>query len=174
MKPSILDQLLELLETGRDNVANSVSSLSDADAAKRPALGRWSALECMEHIAFVEGVYLGWLESAVVLAEPKRDEEREAWITAHVRNRERLAQTPPMAEPKGNFTTVAEALTEFHAVRDRVLAAVRERDSKLVLLQANHPALGLLNGVELVRLIEAHASRHASQIRHAKESVRSS
>jgi len=172
MKPSLLDQLLELLDTGRLNVAESVSSLSDVDAAKRPALGSWSALECMEHIAFVEGVYLGWLVGTVVADEPKRDEEREAWITAHVRNREPLAKTPPMAEPTGKFTTVAEALTEFHAVRDRVLAAVRERDSRLMSLQANHPALGLLNGVELVRLIEAHASRHAVQIRTARKACR--
>jgi len=125
----------------------------------------------MEHIICVEDVYLGWLENAKTLDEQKRDEDREAWITAHVRNRERLAQTPPMAEPKGRFTTVAEALLEFHAIRDRALGSARERELQLVSLQAKHPALGPLNGVELVRLVEAHASRHATQIREAKASL---
>ena len=74
MESSVLNQIVELLEVSRREVADSVSALSDADAARKPAPGRWSPLECMEHIVIVEGVYLGWLERATVLdsSEPQR------------------------------------------------------------------------------------------------------
>ncbi|MEO8096930.1 MAG: DinB family protein [Acidobacteriota bacterium] len=168
MELSVLDHLIQILEAGRRNVVDSVASLSDADAATQPGPGRWSALECLEHIIFAEGIYLGWLENAVVLDEPQRNEEHEAWITARVTTRDWKWQSPERAFPTGRFHAVADALAEFHTIRDRTIAAAKARESQLFSLQAKHATLGLLNGVELMRLTEAHASRHATQIREGR------
>jgi len=168
MDSSVLDQLIELLEAGRRDVVDSVALLSDVDAARKPAPGRWSALECMEHIVFVESRYLSWLENATVLDAPQRDPEREAWITARVANREWDWIAPDVALPTGRFSTLAEALTEFNAMRDRTLAAAKAREAELFSLQAKHSVLGLMNGAELMRLTAGHASRHAVQIRKAR------
>ena len=165
MESSFLEQLIELLEASRNDVADSLASLSDADAAKRPGPGRWSALECIEHIVFVEEVYLGWLEKADALDAPKRDHDREAWITTRVADRGWEWQAPQVALPAGWFHSVSVALAEFNAVRDRMIATARARESKLFSLQAKHSMLGLLNGAELIRLAAGHASRHAVQIR---------
>jgi uncharacterized damage-inducible protein DinB len=171
MESSVLEQLIEMLEAGRRDVADSVASLSDADALRKPAPSRWSVLECMEHIVFVEGVYLKWLENAARLDAPKRDPEREAWITARVANREWDWRAPEVAMPTGRFRTVAEALAEFDAMRDRTVAAAKARESELLSLQAKHSVLGLMNGAELMRLAAGHASRHAAQIRDVRASL---
>jgi hypothetical protein len=171
MESSVLEQLIELLEASRRDVADSLASLSDADAARRPGPGRWSALECLEHIVFVEDVYLGWLEKADVLDAPKRDHDREAWITARVADRGWDWQAPPVAIPAGRFRSVPVALAEFNAVRDRMVAAAKARESKLFSLQTKHSRLGLLNGAELIRLAAGHASRHAVQIRAIRASL---
>jgi hypothetical protein len=165
VEASVLEQLIDMLEAGRRDVAESVAALSDGDASRRPAPERWSALECLEHIVFAETRYLSWLESAAVLDAPQRDPEREAWITARVANREWDWQAPEVAIPTGKFRTVAEALAEFNAVRDRTIAAAKAREPVLFTLQAKHSVLGLMNGAELMRLTAGHASRHAVQIR---------
>jgi hypothetical protein len=169
MELSVLEQLIEMLEAGRRDVADSVAPLSDADASRKPEPGRWSALECMEHIVFAESRYLSWLENAAVLNSPQRDPEREAWITARVGDREWDWQAPEVAIPTGRFHTVTEALAEFNAVRDRTVAAAKARESQLFSLQAKHSVLGLMNGAELMRLTAGHASRHAVQIRKVRE-----
>jgi uncharacterized damage-inducible protein DinB len=171
MESSVLEQLIELLEASRRDVSDSVASLSDADAARKPAPGRWSALDCMEHIVIAEGVYLSWLENGAVLDAPKRDPEREAWITARVANRDWNWQAPDVAVPTGRFRTVAKALAEFNAVRDRTVAAARARESQLFSVQAKHSVLGLMNGAELMRLAAGHASRHAAQIQEVRSSL---
>ena len=74
-----------------------------------------------------------------------------------------------IAHPKERYHTVLEGLAKFNEVRDRTIAAARERESKLFFLQAKHSRLGLLNGVELLRLAAAHTTRHAEQIRRARE-----
>jgi len=139
--------------------------ISDADAARKSAPGKWSVLECLEHIVFVEGVYCGWLQNAALLDAPSRDSSREEWITAHVTDRRWDWQAPEVAHPKGRYHTVVEALAEFNEVRDRIIAAAREGESKLFVLQAKHSRLGMLNGAELLRLAAAHTRRHAEQIR---------
>jgi hypothetical protein len=73
--------------------------------------------------------------------------------------------------PTGRFRTVAEALADFHAVRDRAVAAAKARESELFLVQAKHSVLGLMNGAELMRLVAGHASRHAVQIRDVRASL---
>ena len=162
---SLLEELIGMLEASRRDVDDAIASLSDANISRKPQSGGWSALDCLEHIVFVEGVYLSWLENALVLEEPRRDPEREAWITARVGDRSWDWQAPAVATPKGRFRSMPEALAEFHAVRARTVAAVKARESSLLRLQASHSLLGIMNGVELVRLAAGHASRHAVQIR---------
>jgi len=171
MESSVLEQLIELLEASRRDVADSLASLSDSDAARKPVPGRWSALECIEHIVFVEDVYLSWLEKADVVDAPKRDQSREEWITARVADRGWDWQAPQVAMPAGRFRSVALALAEFNAGRDRTIAAAKARESQLLSLQAKHSVLGLLNGAELMRLAAGHASRHAVQIRAVRASL---
>lgn len=172
MESSVLTQIVELLEASRREVADSVSALSDADAARKPSPGRWSPLECMEHIVFVEGVYLGWLEQATVLDTPNRDEEREAWLTARTTTRDWDWQAPNVAMPTGKFVSLSEALAQFHAMRDRTIAAICARELELFSLGAKHSLLGQLNGAELMRVAAGHASRHAAQIREARALLR--
>lgn len=165
MEASVLEQLVDMLEAGRRDVIESVASLGDADAGKKPAPERWSPLEIIEHVVIAESRYLSWLEESPVLDSPQRDPQREAWITTHVADRGWDWQSPPVGFPTGKFRTVAGALSEFNAMRDRTIAAAKMREPVLFSVQAKHSVLGVLNGAELLRLAAGHASRHAVQIR---------
>src|SRR5579862_3594175 len=64
MAPQEKQGIVEMLEKSRREVREAVRGIPASHEKTSPGEGRWSALECMEHIAFVEGRFLSWLETA--------------------------------------------------------------------------------------------------------------
>lgn len=151
------------LEDGREELLAALRPYSEERAAERPGEGRWSVLECVEHIVAVEERHLRWLERARAI-EPRRDDDRALRLFTTIRNRFDRVEAPEVLKPKGRFATLDEARTAFISVRARVVALVRERGEDLYALGAHHPFFGSVNGVELVQLIDGHARRHTEQI----------
>ncbi len=158
------------LEAGRRDFLDAVRAVSPQHASAKPGPNGWSVLECIEHVAAVEDRYLSWLDSAAAIA-PRRDTRKELRLFATVRNRFNRMETPDVLRPCGRFATLADALAGFEAVRDRTVQAARERGEALCSMGIAHPHFGKLNCVELMQLIDAHARRHADQIRETSEAL---
>jgi uncharacterized damage-inducible protein DinB len=162
-------ELVQALENSRNEFSASVSAFSEENVKQRPAPDSWSALECAEHVAIVEGRFLSWLENAERAGVPAQDSARESELAARMSNRERKAQAPEPAKPSGRFATVAEALADFEATRARTIRFANEQGDGLYALATKHPAFGPLNGAELVVLLVAHTRRHRDQVNEVKE-----
>lgn len=169
MAPQEVSEVLGALESGRAEMVDAVSGLSDEQAKKRPAPERWSVLECMEHVNFVELRFLSMLKASEAGPPAERDAEKEAAMQVRVVDRSNKRNAPDAVHPQGKYSTLAEALEEFHARRDETVKFAKDEGANLSGRTAKHQALGLLNGVETVLLIAGHGKRHTEQIREAIE-----
>lgn len=162
--------LLAVLNDGRQEVLGALEGLTDAQAAAKPGPGRWSVLECMEHISLVEDRFLGWITHGKP-QEPSRDDQKEKNLLFMMMNRSEKREAPEAAQPTGKYATVAEAIAEFQAARDRSVHIAKTRGGELYSVQVKHPRFGEMNGVELMHILAGHARRHTAQILETREAL---
>jgi hypothetical protein len=170
MAPEQELEIIKTLEQSRDDLHSAVEGLNEAESRTRPAEGRWSVLECLEHVATVERRFLSRLEGAGQLDSPI-DPEREPRVLGMVTDRGQRRQAPAPVQPAGRFASVADALADFDATRAEVIRLAQARHSELRTLGAQHQLFGQVTGYELMLIIAGHACRHAAQIREARATL---
>lgn len=174
MAPQEKSEIVQTLERSRDEFLASVAGLSEAQAKLRPDPERWSVLDCVEHVAFVEDRFLGWLQKAEKLSAPRVDKQNESRLMQGVPDRSTRVKAPEAVVPTGRFPTLAQALDAFKTQRARSLQAAENPTHDLYCLAAEHPRFGPVNGVELLIIIAGHARRHAEQIRETRAALEKS
>ena len=164
-------QLLESLETGRDALLASVAGLAEDVAAKPPAPGRWSALECVEHLALVEDYLFAQIAASKPSEAPVGSRLRENNILKRGADRTRTLEAPEVAWPTGRFPTLATALAAFTTNRDRTIAYVQSLQEDPRLRTAHHPLIGDVNCYETLLIMAVHPHRHTSQIQEIRSAL---
>lgn len=172
MAPEVRKEIVQVLENSRREFTEAAGGLTDGQAGLCPETGRWSVLECIEHVTIVEGRFLGWLEQAKHLPTATVDRDKEARMAALVTDRSRRAEAPEAVRPAGRFTHLSQALEEFNAARTRTVRFTEEHCGDLYSVEVVHPRFGAMNGAEFVRIIAGHAQRHAAQIREARTALK--
>jgi uncharacterized damage-inducible protein DinB len=170
MAPEQGMEIIKTLEKSREDLHSSVEGIAEAEARTKPAEGRWSVLQCVEHVATAERRFLDRLESAARFESPI-DPEREPRVLAMVTDRSQRRQAPEMVQPPGRFVSLAEALADFDSTRAQVIQFAQARHAELRTLGSQHPIFGQVTGYELILIIAGHACRHAAQIREARAAL---
>jgi hypothetical protein len=169
-----MKEILEALEDSRREFVAAFDGLSEAQAGVRLEEGRWSALDCAEHLFLVEERFLQRLETAPRTKTGEGiDREKEATVAAGMGNRTRKAQAPDAVQPTGQFSTLVDALENFHAARARSAAFVHRMGSALYTLDVEHARFGPMNGAEFLKLSSFHTRRHADQVREIRAALTS-
>ena len=171
MSPAERTAIIDLLEKSRQDFHAAAGSLPDTLASQRPEEKRWSVLECVEHVATVEEVFLGRIANAAAGDAPPMDKEKEAALTSKVRDRSTRREAPEAIHPKGRYSSLAQALAEFDRARARTVQFAEQNAATLYAVTAAHPVFGTLNGVEALTIIAAHSGRHADQIREVRAAI---
>jgi uncharacterized damage-inducible protein DinB len=171
MVPQETSEIMQALHDSRAEFHAATEGVSEEQAKTKPAPGRWSVLDCVEHVAVVEGHFLRWIENPLAEPAPPVDHEKEANLMAGVAGRATRAQAPDLVLPTGRFATLAEALAQFDAVRARNLAFAQQQGAGVYALSATHPFFGPINGAETLVLMAAHCRRHAAQIREVRAEI---
>ena len=171
MSPEERSEVVQALEDSRKVFNDAAGGFSESQAGTRPAEGRWSVLECVEHVTTVEERFLGFLERAGRLDAPAIDPKKEAGLLALVTDRTTRAQAPEPVRPVGRFATLSEAVDGFNAARTRTVAYATERAADLPSHDCHHPRFGAMNGREMCMVIAGHARRHAEQIREIRAAM---
>ena len=174
MAPSETIEIIEILERSKEDFHAAASGLPESLANTRPEENRWSVLECVEHVATVEEIFLKRLAGGEYTEAPPEDKVKEAALAARVVDRSTRRQAPETVVPKGRFASLAEGLERFHAARGRTVQFARERAAELYSLASAHPVFGPLNGVEALTIIAFHSRRHAEQIREVRSALEKS
>jgi DinB superfamily len=168
MAPAERSEIIRILEDSRADFHAAVEGVSELHAKVCPASGRWSVLQCVEHIVISESRLLGWLKNPIADPAPPVDKEKEAKLLAGVAGRTQRVEAPEPARPTGRFSTLAEAMEQFEAARAESVRFAESQGARLYTLAARHPFFGVCNGLEVMVLMAAHARRHAAQIREIR------
>lgn len=171
MAPSETIDIIEILEKSKEDFHAAASGLPESLAATRPEADRWSVLECVEHVATVEDIFLKRLAGGEHTEAPSQDKGKEAALATRIEDRSTRRQAPETVLPRNRFASLAEALEQFHSARSRTVQFARERAADLYTLASAHPAFGPLNGMEALIIIASHSRRHAEQIREARAAI---
>jgi len=171
MAPAERSEIIQILEDSRADFRAAADGVSELHAKVCPAPGRWSVLQCVEHIVISKSRFLGWLKNPIADPTPPVDKEKEAKLLAGVAGRAQRVEAPEPARPTGRFATLAEALEQFDATRAESLRFADSQGSGLYTLAAKHPFFGVCNGAEVMVLMAAHARRHAAQIREIRAAL---
>jgi hypothetical protein len=168
MAPTERSEIIEILEKSKEEFHAAAAGVPESLAKIRPEADRWSVLECVEHVATVEEIFLKRLAGGEHTDPPPVDKVKDAALAAKVVDRSTRRQAPETVAPKGRFTSLAQGLEQFHGARARTTQFARDRSADLYTLASAHPVFGPLNGVEALTIIAAHARRHAEQIREVR------
>jgi uncharacterized damage-inducible protein DinB len=160
----MVTELVQRLQTSRDNFLRAVEGIREEQARAKPAGGGWSILECVEHVALAERGMLRMTQKAPDGAQPV-DLERDAKILKFGGDRSRKAESPEVALPTGRYATLAEAAGQFRQNREQTIAYVSETTEQALRKKAvPHPLAGMLDGYQILLLMSVHPERHIGQI----------
>jgi uncharacterized damage-inducible protein DinB len=164
--------LLEALRKGEEAFIHRVAEVSEATCRLRPAENSWSVLECAEHVAVAEEVMLALVTGKRTLRNaeaPKRDGR----ILRSGTDRSMRFDASDQSRPRGRFSTLADAVAHFQAVRERTLRLVQETSEDLRATEVTHPhpVVGVISTYECLLLMGAHVQRHALQIEEIRNST---
>jgi hypothetical protein len=168
MEPNEKANLLADLVRGQRVLLDAVSGVTEELALRAPAPGRWSVLECVEHVAVSEDYLFGQIATSHVLEVPMINKQRESLIMAVGLDRVPKIQSPDVGKPAQRFSTLAQAVEHFQATRKRTLLFVETCTEDLRSKITWHPIIGTVNCYETLLMIAAHPHRHAKQIEEIK------
>jgi uncharacterized damage-inducible protein DinB len=167
-------EVLRQLQAGRDALGDELAGVDDAMAARKPASGGWSILDCVEHLVVTERYLLTRLQAATIFEQPFEKWRREAKIAALAADRTRRIEAPKQAHPHGQFATLGEAVAAFDAARAEVERWLKNCHADLRCMMTDHALIeGPVTCAEMLIMIAAHPARHAKQIEEIRAQLRS-
>jgi uncharacterized damage-inducible protein DinB len=164
-------EILSNLKSGRAVLAEVLANVSEDAARRSPGEGRWSVLECVEHVAIAEEYLFNQISNAKRSEVPMINIAREAAILERGANRKRRVESPAEARPCNRFSTLEEAFGHFEATRKKTIQFVEDCLDDPRSMLAHHPIIGTANNYEMLLMMALHPHRHAGQIREILSAV---
>ena len=167
-----MEELLELLAETRAALTMSAASVPADRRTLRPAEGRWSLGEILDHVARVEASFTRLLNKRVADARARGDEREtdESSVLGRfngevVVDRAQRFAAPAIVLPQVEVSADA-AIAALDASRAAVHAAlVNANGVALGTLTHPHPVFGVLDMYQWAIVLAYHDLRHAAQIR---------
>jgi hypothetical protein len=168
MHPRIAE-LVEYVETQTAELRAAYDAVPADRRGTRPAPGRWSAAENVQHLAIVERrltqrMALLIQEARALPPETETTSVLGTGPAGRAVDRSRRFSTSEASEPRNADPAVV--WDDFMAARGELLAVIASGDGlALGAVSAPHPALGPFSAYDWIAFIGAHCARHADQIR---------
>ena len=166
------EEILAGLENGRKALLDVLSGLTEEVAARSPAPGKWSVLECVEHVAISEDYLFSQITASRYSHTATANKDREARILSRGMDRTRPGQSPEVVRPTRRFSTLREAVQHFLASRERTIGFVENCGEDLRSRLTSHPIVGTVNCYETLLMMAVHPRRHSKQIEEIKTALR--
>ena len=163
---------IDHMKITKAGLINSIKGWNDAQLNFRTAPDKWSALDCVYHIAATENGLWQLLETT--LKAPPNAEKRAAikmtddQLINTMQDRSFKVKTSEPFEPKNtSYKTLDAALSDFKDRRSNLIKYIRNSTEDM----RNHVAetpLGWLDCYQISLLISSHSNRHTQQINELK------
>jgi hypothetical protein len=165
--------VLDQFTASQSRLLDLVDGLTADQWAFRPAEGRWSIGECLEHVVHVENRVLGLIGKKLAegIPEPeKRDpsHDKDAVVAKAIPDRSTRREAPEPVRPTGQWPDPRELLAEFRKTRRRTTEFAATTQGDLRSHFVPHMALGELDCYQWLVVLGLHGVRHAQQIEEIK------
>ncbi|MCB0279077.1 MAG: DinB family protein [Calditrichaeota bacterium] len=166
IRPISDDFATNYLEKSLKTVETSVQSLGRNQYEFRPAEGRWSIKDNVEHLLKVEhtvqDLVFNFLKEKVRsdFKSDKTDDE----IIKIISVRQKNFNAPPQLQPKNEYKTLSEALLAYKEERQKTINLLQNTKTTLRQISGNNPVLGVIDGYQWFIFASAHTERHMEQI----------
>lgn len=167
MTPAERETVLKNLTDSRERLLRVAQGLSREQLHYRPAEGRWSVAENIEHLTFVEGRVFGFIQKTLSEgpSTSKRsavEDGKDSEFAARIAERTDRFQAPEPVRPCGRWAD-DQLLKEFESTRQRTHEFARTTDADLRAHFFTHGRFGDLDLYQWLLLIAAHCDRHRAQ-----------
>jgi hypothetical protein len=163
------EDILRDLRESRDIFVQIVATVPEERVGNHPGTGRWSVIECVEHVAVSEERLLRQMQSSSLSETAVVNAGRELAIRRRGPDRTKRVESPGEARPTGRFPTVDEGLKYFVNVREQTIRFVNDCNTDLRCMLTDHPIIGRVNCHEMLLMMAAHVRRHAKQIEETRD-----
>lgn len=163
---------VSFMKETKTEVQNSIKGLSASQLQFKAAPDKWSAADCIYHIAATEKALWSLLENT--MKSPATPEKRaEIKVTdeefiARLKDRSNKVKTSEKLQPENTgYTSVQAALEDFKKSRAEHIKYMKSSTEDL----RNHVVqmpFGMIDCYQLCLMISAHSSRHVLQINEVK------
>jgi hypothetical protein len=166
------DRVMSDFHSSRKHLLDEVAGLSDAQWNFRPAPGKWTIAEIVEHLTLVEpGLFsmaVGALTKSVPDPGPDKRVKDDDFI-ARMKDRSNPAQAPEIFRPSGKWASQEALVEEFKARRDRNIEWLwTTRDDLRGSFVKFGP--GTVDAYQVLLAVAAHTERHLAQAAEVKAS----
>ncbi len=166
----MIKDILNKYQGANDALVNTANLFTEDTFFRRPAEGKWSAAENIEHLVLVTKSMVVLFSKPEVMVErwgtvdrPSRgyDEIAEAYIKAT----NGAGKSPERAVPQATEPTQASQLNKFKQMNEEYLKAVGSlTESQLNTCQVPHPFIGNITVKEVLHFMTFHISHHHKAI----------
>ncbi len=156
MRPAELDELLQKLESQRQELVGQVRQMTEEEASRRPSEGGWSAKEQVAHLATYERLWLGW--TMTVRDEPGSEVGP-------------ISPNPP-GYPEVESRSLADLLGDLASARADTLAAIEGLSEDELKRRGKHLLFGEMSVLQMLRTIYRHDRMHMDQMAGREPSFR--
>jgi hypothetical protein len=158
-------EMLKQLDESRAGLKAAVESVPEPSRDTRPAEGRWSVAEILEHIGIIDtNITRLWRDKSA--SAPEAEGEIAVSVDlSRVLDRSTRVQAREVVTPTGKLdwkSAYAEAEQARQKLREALIEADGSDVSGIVL---PHPLLGRMNLYQWILFLGAHEKRHSDQIR---------
>jgi hypothetical protein len=166
---------LNLMKNTKADVLQSLKGLSKKQLDFKPAPDKWSAKECIYHIAVSENSLWQWLETSLQSAA---NPEKRSLITLTdeqliqaMEDRTHKVKTSASLEPQNApYKSLIQALDDFKKKRTNHIEYIQSTTEDLRDHIVQTP-FGWVDCYQLCLVIASHSKRHMQQIDEIKEEV---
>jgi len=142
----------------------------------RPAEGRWSIADCLEHVIRVEHRILGLIDGALREGKPEPGKQlsrpaqdvKDSIVSKGTVDRSNRRQAPDAVVPSGQWPEAEAMMAEFRRTRDRSREFVATTNGDLRSHFRPHGAFGEIDCYQWLVVMSLHGDRHAAQIEEVK------
>ncbi len=165
-------QVVTKMKETKSEALTSVKDLSTAQLEFKAAPDKWSAKDCMFHIAGAEKLLWSMLETSMNgPANPEKRSEikmTDEQIVEIIENRTSKFQAPEPIQPKNTgYKSFDEAMDDFKQTRSEHIKYLKSSTEDL----RNHVVqmpFGWIDCYQLCLFIAGHSNRHTQQINEVK------
>ncbi len=151
----------------RERLLRRTRRLTPEQLDHKPAPGRWSVADNLEHLTIAEGRVLPRIEEtlrgSVDPAKRSAWEGRDDELMRSVENRATRFQAPDFVQPTGQWRH-EELFRQLEAARQRTLEFAAATNAGLRRQFYPHPVFGELDCYQWLMIMGSHFERHRQQI----------